>query len=86
MHAFDAGIIERWAIVIFGEELFLGAVDDFMLMLVWQVLWLGWVWVVVLDEEVLDVSSHGRVACVFRVVPIQVNSGKFFPVLSVVTL
>ena len=75
MHAFDAILIKQWAIVIIREELFLGAVDDFT-MLVWRVLWLGWCWMVVLYEEVLDVTIHGRSACAFGVVPIQVNSGK----------
>ena len=32
---------------------------------------------VVLEEEVLDVTSHSRTACTFGVVQIQVDSGKF---------
>ena len=76
LHAFDTGIVQQWAVVIIGEELFLGSIDDYT-MLMWQVLQLGWgVGVVILDEEVLDVPIHGRLACMFCIDPIQVNSGK----------
>ena len=77
LHAFDTGIVQQWAVVIIGEELFLGSIDDFT-MLMWQVLQLGWGGVVILDEEVLDVPIHGQLACMFCIVPIQVNSGKLF--------
>ena len=86
LHGFDTGIVQQWAVVIIGEELFLGSIDDYT-MLMWQVLQLGWgVGVVILDEEVLDVPIHGRLACMLCIVPIQVDSGKLFPVQSVVTL
>ena len=77
MHAFDTGIVQWWAVFIFGEKLFLGAVDDFT-MLIRRVLWLGWGGVVILDQEVLDVSIHGRPGCTFCIVPIQVDTGKLF--------
>ena len=36
-----------------------------------------WLWVIVFEQEVVNVVFHGETTCAFRVVPVDVDAGEF---------
>ena len=76
LDAFDTGVVKWGACVGLREEVFFGAIDD-RPVLVWGLLRFEGAGVVVLEEELIDVTVHREAASACNVVPGNVNAGKF---------
>ncbi len=73
MNGFDAGVVKWWASVDLREQVFLGSVDNWS-MLVWCVLRFVGPGVLVFDEELIDVPIHCEAAVACDIVPGDVNA------------